>query len=71
MQHYNGLHSVTLLNLFTNIGLSILLNGIISLPNAISCDEIRQIPLLLWVYLFFEISKALYQNYRLFTDIQV
>ena len=43
MQHYNGLHSVTLLNLLTNIGLSILLNGILSLPNAISCDEIRQI----------------------------
>ena len=39
--HYNGHHYVTLLNLLTPSGLSILLHGLISLPDATSCDKIR------------------------------
>ena len=39
-QHYNERHYVTLLNLQTTSGFSILLHGIISLPDATSCDKI-------------------------------
>ena len=35
----NGRHYLTLLNLSTNSGLSILLYGVISLPDAKSCDK--------------------------------
>ena len=38
-QHYNVRHYVMLLNLYTTSGLSILLHGIISLPDALSCDK--------------------------------
>ena len=37
MQCYSGRHSVTLLNLLATTGLSILLHGVISLPEVTSC----------------------------------
>ena len=36
-----GRHYVTLLNLYTPSGLSILLHGVISLPGVTSCDKYR------------------------------
>ena len=38
-QRYNGCHYVMLLNLLTTSGLSILLDGVISFPDATSCDN--------------------------------
>ena len=38
-QRDNGRHYVTLLNLYTPTGLSILLHGVISLPDAPSGDK--------------------------------
>ena len=38
-QRYNGCHYAMLLNLLTTSGLSILLHGVISLPDATSCDN--------------------------------
>ena len=38
-QRYNGRHYVTLLNMYTTSALSILVHGIISLPDATSGDK--------------------------------
>ena len=38
-QRYNGCNFVTLPNLLTTSGLSILLHGVISLPDTTSCDK--------------------------------
>ena len=43
MQRYNGRHYVTFRNLYTTSGLSILLHGAISLPDATSCDKMIEI----------------------------
>ena len=40
MQPYNGRHYVALVNLQTTSGLSILLHGVISLPDTRSCDKL-------------------------------
>ena len=39
IQRYSSSHNVTLLNLLTTSGLSILLHGVISLRDGTSCDK--------------------------------
>ena len=39
MQRYNGHYYIMLQNLLTTSGLSIILHGVISLPDATSCDK--------------------------------
>ena len=40
-QRYNRRHYITLQNMLTTSGLSILMHGVLSLPDATSCDNIQ------------------------------